>query len=199
MQSLSTLFQWLYLNFFVPAIIVLISIVFIIYCTNMIRGVSEDNLPSEVKFRRGIASLFPFLLSLYLVIVSEKYEIPGLFIIPAYMLLISGMIIGFIFVLWINKLNKENELFSTLSCFCASLILFTILTSFVVTDSFNIISFIFGILFGVCVFIMGYGFSSLQEFKIEMPNNIKMKFRKNRQDDLSDIEGIQDDVNKTDL
>ena len=165
----------------------------------MIRGVSEDNLPSEVKFRRGIASLFPFLLSLYLVIVSEKYEIPGLFIIPAYMLLISGMIIGFIFVLWINKLNKENELFSTLSCFCASLILFTILTSFVVTDSFNIISFIFGILFGVCVFIMGYGFSSLQEFKIEMPNNIKMKFRKNRQDDLSDIEGIQDDVNKTDL
>lgn len=79
----------------------------------------------------------------------------------------GGLLIGFGFVHWISGISDSDELFSTLSCFVASLISFAVLTVFIISRSFEIISFVFGFLFGVCVSVIRYGFSNLE--RLELP------------------------------
>jgi len=160
---LSAVFSFLYLYLFVPLSILLESYILVAYSVNM---VWQENIAAQSKFRRGVAVFLPFLLSLYAVLISEIYGISGIFDLPFYYLLAGGLLIGFAFVHWISGISDSDELFSTLSCFVASLIFFAVLTVFIITRSFEIISFVFGFLFGVCVYVIRYGFSNLERLKL---------------------------------
>jgi len=160
---LSAVFTYLYLYFFVPLSIILESYILLGYSIGMIRD--ENTLPQN-RFRRGVAVFLPFLISLYSVLVSEIYKFPATINLPFYALLLAGLFIGFIFTLWISGISEREELFATLSCFVASLIFFAVLTVFVITRSFEIISFVFGFLFGVSVYVIRYGFTNLERFSV---------------------------------
>jgi hypothetical protein len=163
---LSAVFSFLYLYIFVPLSIILESYILVAYSANM---VGQENIPAQSKFRRGVAVFLPFLLSLYAVLVSEIYGVSGTFYLPFYYLLIGGLLIGFAFMHWISGISDSDELFSTLSCFVASLIFFAVLTVFIITRSFEIISFVFGFLFGVSIYVIRYGFSNLERLKLPKP------------------------------
>lgn len=159
---LSSVFSFLYLYIFVPLSIILESYILIAYSVNM---VGQEKIVAQSKFRRGVAVFFPFLISLYGVLISEIHGIPAFLNLPFYSLLLVGLIIGFIFMLWISGIKDDDELFATLSCFVSSLIFFSVLTVFIITRSFAIISFVFGFLFGVCIYVIRYGFSNLDRLK----------------------------------
>lgn len=163
---LSAVFSFLYLYIFVPLSVILESYILVAYSVNM---VWQENVAAQSKFRRGVAVFFPFLLSLYSVLISEIYGISATFNLPFYYLLIGGLLIGFAFMYWISGISDTDELFSTLSCFVASLIFFAVLTVFIITRSFEIVSFVFGFLFGVCVYVIRYGFSNLERLKLPRP------------------------------
>ena len=165
-RYLSSIFSFLYLYIFVPLSVILESYILIAYAVNM---VNQTGVSPQSRFRRGVAIFFPFLISLYAVLVSEIYS--GL-IVPSvqfYYLFAAGILIGFIFTWWISRISDNDELFSTLSCLVASLIFFAVLTVFVITRSFGIISFVFGFLFGVCIYVIRYGFFNLERFMIPKP------------------------------
>lgn len=164
---LSSVFSFLYLYIFVPLSIILESYILIAYAINM---VGQENIAAQSKFRRGVAVFFPFLMSLYGVLISEIYGVSASINLPFYSLLLVGLIIGFIFMLWISGIKDDDELFSTLSCFVSSLIFFSVLTVFIITRSFVIISFVFGFLFGVCIYVIRYGFSNLDRLKLSRFN-----------------------------
>ncbi len=69
---------------------------------------------------------------------------------------------------WISRVDDSDELFATLSCFVSSLIFFAVLTVFIVTRSFEIISFVFGFLFGVSIYVIRYSFSNVDRFKVKI-------------------------------
>lgn len=164
---LSSVFSFLYLYIFVPLSIILESYILAAYSINM---VWEKESEPQKKFRRGVAVFFPFLMSLYGVLISEIYGISKSLEIPFYLLLTIGLVIGFAFMYWISGIDDDDELFSTLSCFVSSLIFFSILTVFIITRSFVIISFVFGFLFGVCMFVIRYGFRNLDQLKMPKIN-----------------------------
>ncbi len=157
-----------YLYVFVPITIVLASYVLLAYSVNMINGGGNKDIPPEVKFRRGVAALLPFLLSLYVVLADQFYQIPQVRI-PFYATLIAGFVVGFLFIFWVSRM-PEGELFATLSCFVSSTIFFSMITVFVITRSFEIISFVFGFLFGISVYIIRYGFVGLNLRVLSLPN-----------------------------
>ena len=162
---LSTFFTFLYLYIFVPISIILESYILIAYSINMI---NEEGVHESFKFRRGVAVFLPFLLSLYAVLYSEIYAISANLSLPFYLLLILGFFFGFLFMYWICKTDESDELFITLSCFVSSLIFFSVLTVFIITRSFDVISFVFGFLFGVSVYIVGFGFKHIERLKLPM-------------------------------
>lgn len=161
---LSSVLTITYLYIFVPIAILIASYVLLAYSTNMIRGRDGEIIQPEVKFRRGVATLFPFLISLYTVLADQFYKIPQINL-TFYIMLITGLVVGFLFIYWISRM-PESELFATLSCFVSSTIFFSILTVFVITRSFEIISFVFGFLFGICLYITRYGFNRLKMFRL---------------------------------
>ncbi|MGV8026049.1 MAG: hypothetical protein AB2L18_05785 [Anaerolineaceae bacterium] len=135
------------------------------------------------KFRRGVAVFLPFLISLYGVLLSQFYLTNKSINFPYYLLLIGGLLIGFGFMYWISGMAENNELFATLSCFVSSLIFFAVLTVFIITRSFEIISFVFGFLFGVCVHVVRYGFTNIDRLKIPIGKSIRKlinRINKNR-------------------
>ena len=161
---LSAVFTFLYLYIFTPLSIVLESYILVAYSINM---VWDPQITPPQKFRRGVAVFFPFLLSLYSVLVSEIYSGSiELKIWPFYILLGVGLLIGFGFMAWVSRIDESEELFATLSCFVASLIFFSVLTVFIITRSFEIISFVFGFLFGVSIYVIRYGFSNVERFRL---------------------------------
>ena len=171
---LSTFFTFLYLYIFVPVSIILESYILIAYSVNMINEVGVDE---SYKFRRGVSVFLPFLLSLYAVLYSEIYAVSTRLSLPFFILLLIGFMLGFLFMYWICKTDESDELFITLSCFVSSLIFFSVLTVFIITRSFDVISFVFGFLFGVSVYIVGFGFKHIDRFKLPM-KGIKKGFLK---------------------
>ena len=171
---LSSFFSFLYLYIFVPISIILESYILVAYSVNMInqQGIQDSN-----KFRRGVAVFLPFLLSLYAVLFSEIYSISTTLQIPIFLLLIGGIILGFLFMYWICRMDESDELFITLSCFVSSLIFFSVLTVFIITRSFNVISFVFGFLFGVSIYIVGYGFKHVERFTLPIGKFIKKSWK----------------------
>lgn len=167
---LSSVFTFLYLYIFVPLSILMESYILIAYSANMI---NEKDKPEQVKFRRGVAVFLPFLMSLYAVLYSEIYAVSTKLNLAFYILLLIGLIIGVIFMYWISSMNESDELFATLSCFVSSLILFSVLTVFIITRSFEIISFVFGFLFGVCIHVIRYGFTNFDKFKLPVVSSLK--------------------------
>ncbi|NPV40558.1 MAG: hypothetical protein HPY72_04335 [Anaerolineae bacterium] len=159
---LSTFFTFLYLYLFVPISIILESYILVAYSVNMI---NEQGIADNHKFRRGVAVFLPFLLSLYAVLYSEIYAIASKVSWPFYALLLVGFAFGFLFMYWICRTDESDELFVTLSCFVSSLIFFSVLTVFIITRSFDVISFVFGFLFGVSVYIVGFGFKHIERLR----------------------------------
>nr|VFJ64110.1 MAG: hypothetical protein BECKDK2373C_GA0170839_111412 [Candidatus Kentron sp. DK] len=186
---MSELFTATYLYVFVPATVLLASYILIAYAVNMARGKGED-LSSENKFRRGVAILFPFLISLYAVLVSETQNISIQVTIPFWVSLIIGILVGFLFIRWISTMKDDEELYATLSCLVASMIFFTIGTVFVITKSFAIISLIFGFLLGTCAYIIRYGFASLDKIKLSVKPSALNFFR--RKEAASDMPANED-------
>jgi len=163
-SHLSAVFTFLYLYIFTPLSIILESYILVAYSINM---VWDSQITPQKKFRRGVAVFFPFLLSLYSVLASEIYSGSiELKIWPFYVLLGAGLLIGFGFMAWVSRIDESEELFATLSCFVASLIFFSVLTVFVITRSFEVISFVFGFLFGVSIYVIRYGFSNVGRFGV---------------------------------
>ncbi len=162
---ISNFFTILYLYVFVPVSIFLESYILIAYSINM---VNDKTATEPNKFRRGVAVFFPFLISLYSVLFSQFYLVNKFIELPYYVLLGMGILLGFGFMYWISGIAESNELFATLSCFVSSLIFFAVLTVFIITRSFEIISFVFGFLFGVCVHVIRFGFVNIERFKIPM-------------------------------
>lgn len=159
----SQITTFIYIYVFVPISLLVVAYILICYSINMIR---EENIPMEVRFRRGVATVFPFILSLYSVLLSEAHGVTGIIEVPFYSLIAAGLLIGFAFIYWISNIKADDELFSTLSCFVASLLFFIILTASIITRSFQIISFVFGFLFGVCIYVMRYGLTNLHRFSV---------------------------------
>jgi hypothetical protein len=171
---ISTAFTLMYLYFFVPVTMIFASYILIAYTQSLI----SDNVKREIKFRRGIAALFPFLASLYTVILSEIYQVPMNINIPYYLFLVLGLLIGYLFIYWISSIPEDNELSTTLSCMVASAIFFAFTTIFVVTQSFEIISFVFGLLFGISIYVIRYGIDNLQSFKFLSWGFLVSRFKK---------------------
>jgi len=115
---LSSVLSITYLYVFVPITIFLASYVLLAYSINMISGRDNEHISPDVKFRRGVATLFPFLLSLYTVLADQFYQIPQINF-SFFIILIAGLLIGFLFIFWISRMPEE-ELFATLSCFVSS-------------------------------------------------------------------------------
>jgi len=166
LHYLSSIFTFLYLYIFTPLSIIVESWILAAYSINM---VGDPTITPERKFRRGVAVFFPFLLSLYAVLASEIYAQQIRLTTPFYFVLLAGLAIGFGFMAWISRVDDSDELFATLSCFVSSLIFFAVLTVFIVTRSFEIISFVFGFLFGVSIYVIRYGFSNVDRFKVKIP------------------------------
>lgn len=166
LRYLSSIFTFLYLYIFTPLSIIVESWILAAYSINM---VGDPTITPERKFRRGVAVFFPFLLSLYAVLASEIYTQQITLVAPFYLVLLVGLVIGFGFMAWISHVDDSDELFATLSCFVSSLIFFAVLTVFIVTRSFEIISFVFGFLFGVSIYVIRYGFSNVDRFKVHIP------------------------------
>ena len=166
LHYLSSIFTFLYLYIFTPLSIIVESWILAAYSINM---VWDPTLAPERKFRRGVAVFFPFLLSLYAVLASEIYAQQIKMTAPFYLVLLVGLVTGFAFMAWISRVDESDELFATLSCFVSSLIFFAVLTVFIVTRSFEIISFVFGFLFGVSIYVIRYGFSNVDRFKVRIP------------------------------
>lgn len=156
-RILSTVISLLYLYIFVPATLLLQSYLLLTYSLNII---ATEGISSEVRLRRSIAFILPFLMSLYTVFISDVYKISHSLALPFYYLLLIGFTIGLIFIYLISHVDSDDELTSTLTCFVASLIFFSTVTSFVITQSFEMISLVFGFLFGVGFYIMRGGFPS---------------------------------------
>lgn len=147
-------FSKLYLNFALP-LAILATIVFLgAYLAGRIFEADIDKFQS---FSRAIATTLPFLLSLYVVLISETRSISNLVNLPWGLFLLLGSLIGFLFIFWIIRLSSDLELQIRLSCFAASLILFTILTAFVVFNSVEMLSAVFGFLFGVSTYVLVFG------------------------------------------
>jgi len=176
-RFLTQIFSYLYLFVFAPATIFLAFYILIAYCANMIADSTLSILP-HIRFRRGVATLLPFLMSLYTVLVTEVYKVSTILNLPFYVLLAIGFVVGCIFIYSISVIRNDQELFLSLSCFVASLIFFSILTAFVITQSLDIISFVFGFLFGVCLYVLQYGFSNLQRFTLKLPRLPRIFSRK---------------------
>lgn len=168
LRYISSIFTFLYLYIFTPLSIIIESWILAAYSINMVR---DSTITPERKFRRGVAVFFPFLLSLYAVLASEIYAQQIKLATPFYLVLLAGLVIGFAFMAWISRVDDSDELFATLSCLVSSLIFFAVLTVFIVTRSFEIISFVFGFLFGVSIYVIRYGFSNVDRFKIKLPKN----------------------------
>jgi hypothetical protein len=175
----------IYLYIFVPIAILVAAYILLAYSVNMVMGKTEPQISQDVKFRRGVASFFPFLISLYLVMFCQGNEFAFLAKVPFQFLLIIGGIVGFIFIHWVSKINDSNETFAILSCLVSSSIFFTMLTSFVITKSFQVISFVFGLLFGICIYIIRYGFTGLARFKMPIPNFLKLHNIRRKADSTS--------------
>lgn len=159
---LQGIFSFVYLKIMIPITIIAMGYILIIYCINMIRGVDEE-ISSEVKFRRAVATILPFLGSLFAVLLTDMIDLRFLSDYHFIWFLLVGGAIGFIFLFWISSINRSEELFSTLSCLVASIIFFSVMSAFVVTQSFQVLSFIFGFLFGTCIFIVVHGLSSVKK------------------------------------
>jgi len=159
---LSKFFTVAYLYLCVPVSLILESYILIVYSINMIK---KENTSIQNRFRRGVAVFLPFLLTMYCVLISEKFGITLKLKLPYYVLLIIGIAIGVLFMTWISGIDDDNELFATLSCFVSSLIFFSIITVYIITSSFEIISIVFGFLFGVSAYVLRYGFSNLDRLK----------------------------------
>lgn len=174
LRYLSSIFTFLYLYIFTPLSIIVESWILVAYSINM---VWDSTITPERKFRRGVAVFFPFLLSLYAVLASEIYvqQIKLAIPMPFYLVLLAGLVIGFAFMAWISRVDDSDELFATLSCFVSSLIFFAVLTVFIVTRSFEIISFVFGFLFGVSIYVIRYGFSNVDRFRIKVPKRWRQR------------------------
>ena len=160
---LSTPLAFLYFYLLVPVSILIASYVLISYSLNMLSGTRNQRLEPTVRFRRGVATLLPFLISLYAVIAVQFYRLPRIANLPSYWLLISGFVVGFLFLLCISRVSGD-ELFAILSCFASSTVFFSVLTVFVISRSFQVISFVFGFLFGICVYIILNGLTDVRLF-----------------------------------
>ncbi|CAN2046039.1 DUF4956 domain-containing protein [Candidatus Magnetomoraceae bacterium gMMP-1] len=161
----------IFLYIIVPIVLILAAYILLAYSINMLTG----DIEPEVKFRRGVALFLPFLISLYIVTCFQENEFDILSKIPFLILLLIGGIIGFFFIYWVSNMKDDEELFVTLSCLVSSFIFFTMLIGFIITESFQIISFVFGLLFGSCVYIIACGFTVPDRFKVPIPQFIKNK------------------------
>lgn len=158
---LSTPLSFLYFYLLVPTSMLMASYVLISYSLNMLSGDRNQRLAPSVRFRRGVATLLPFLISLYAVVADQFYRFPSVANAPFYWLLFSGFFVGFLFLLLISRVSGD-ELFAILSCFASSTVFFSVLTVFVISRSFQVISFVFGFLFGICVYIILNGMTDVR-------------------------------------
>ena len=167
LDFLREIFSFIYLKIMVPLAILAMIYVLLVYCVNMIWGEKDEEIKPEIKFRRMVATIFPFLVSLFAVMLSDTVNLLPKYILGFHFLwfLLAGGLVGYAFLAWINAMDKSEELFATLSCLVASTILFSVMTAFVVTGSFQILSFVFGFLFGTCVYIVVNGFSNVKAIK----------------------------------
>lgn len=167
LDFLREIFTFIYLKIMVPLAIIAMVYVLLVYCINMIWGDKGEVIKPEVKFRRMVATILPFLVSLFAVMLSDFTSVwPGaIFRFHFFWFLLVGGAVGYLFLAWINAIDKSEELFATLSCMVASTILFSVMTAFVVTGSFQILCFIFGFLFGTCIYIVVHGLSNVKAIK----------------------------------
>lgn len=154
--TIQSVLSWLYMYLALPVCII-VSIT-ILGAYSFMTIFEDIQIDRTVRFSRAIAFIFPFLLSLYLVLANEIYKLAQfLQVVPFWLLLLIGFGIGFMFSLLIAGLDRSQEVFIRLSCFVASIIMFSILTVFAIIRSFEVLNMVFGFLFGICLYVLIYG------------------------------------------
>lgn len=165
LNKLQKIGQWAYVYIVMPIVSLLLFIILFTYAYQNIFG-ENKSADRSVQFRRIVSWLFPFFLSSYTVFVyyigefKFDYSNTG-FIYPGDIFFLVGLFLGFLFFAAIARISFEAEIQVILVTFLSSLILFAVLTAFVLIQSLPIINIIYGFIIGAILYVFFFGFDKI--------------------------------------
>jgi len=154
---------WGYVYLLMPICSILILVILIYYSYQNLFGRNKPDDRYKL-IRRISAFTLPFLISTYIVW-TYYFQNINFEVDPSWNLLyegdiyfLGGLFLGFLFLLFIQKISIDDELQVSLVLLYASTVLFSIATAFIVIDSMPMINVIFGFLIGAVIYVLSFGF-----------------------------------------
>lgn len=154
--------EYLYIYAVVPFISLLILYILFNFGHIYLFG-KEKPIDNLKTFRRIISWLLPFFVSSYIILMhymdnisADTVRLNDLFFEGDVYLLI-GFVVGLIFIAGATLINFTKEFQINLVIFYSSLILFSLITAFMIFESFSSIRVIYGFIIGTSIYVFLFG------------------------------------------
>lgn len=159
-DGLSSVIAIVYMNIFVPASLLLALFLFGLFVYQKLLSGDVRQLPVDIKARRVAALILPGLVSVYVVVMAMKFSEGSEWKIPYVFAFIAGCLIGYFLLSWLKKREFSSEKFTILSCLVVSSTFAFVMTGFLLSESQQMVSIVFGLLCGICMYGILHGFSN---------------------------------------